>query len=1056
MKTLRKITACVLAVCLLLSFGAVTGFAAESKDTVGANSYVTAAEAVDAEYAYDGDDLGATYSPASTTFKLWAPTATSVILNRFATGSDKEEGAGKLGEVSMEKLMDGSHWTGVWQCTVDGDIKDTYYTYTVTSIHSTNGASQTAETQDPYSVAVGVNGDRSMVCDLDSTDPDYWDSDRHILPDSQTDSTVWEVHIKDFSWDEASGVSDKNRGKYLAFTETGTTLNNEGTVSTCVDYLKQLGVTTVQINPFYDFSSVNEAVDDDRFNWGYDPRNYNVPEGSYSSNAFDGNVRIKECKQMIQALHNAGISVVMDVVYNHTASVSKDYSCFQATVPDYYYRMKSNGGFSDGSGCGNEVASERAMAREYIVNSCLYWVDEYHIDGFRFDLMGLLDVETMNIIRERLDAVDNRITIWGEGWTGGSSEFPTKTCSGAKFRQATQANCGYLDSRIALFNDSVRNGVKGSVFDRADKGFIAGNSSYAGNINYGVNANTRDGSYNFKARAPEQVVTYAACHDNLTLYDQIMSSTSLADYGVRNTTALKMNRMAAAIVFTSQGIPLILAGEEMARTKYGDENSYRSPSSINKISWNNLVSYPDLVSYYRGLMLIRKNFMPFTCPDNRYLNSYVFQSANLGQNAFQCGFTVTNDQSGQWKKMAVIHNAAAKQVSVTLKDTSCTSWVIIANDKQAGVEKLGEVTGSRFSVPGYSTIIAVDSESFNANPIESNTGTVEVKYQDSLGNKLDEPMIIQGEIGAGDITSPSVDVPNIYTLDNVVGDESGAYSDSRKTVTYVYTDYVPRSLTSRGDINDDGVSNIQDVTLLQKILADIVVKTVGEIVNFDFNYDGAVNISDVTMMQKWLADYKLSTGKFIANYYYIDDNGDRQPIIDPVETTGRVGDDYSTEARGFVGYKLDKDNAPKNASGKIPYGAPAQINYRYTPVGNDVRIHVKHGGKSSYTPYLWIWGSDIDGNDQGNYSANTSWPGGAMTKGDNGWFEYSFTYNGTGTYNLIINDGNKLQTKDYKGFSENELWILIDDNSASYLGDFLKIHAENPDDNPNAFVITPK
>ncbi|MDO4882750.1 MAG: alpha-amylase family glycosyl hydrolase, partial [Oscillospiraceae bacterium] len=426
MRTTKKIVASVLAVCMLASTSLVTAFAANSGDEeVGANNYNLANQAVDTDYTYTGGDLGANYSPEKTVFKVWAPKSTEVTLNRYATGSDSEPGAENLGTVPMEKLMDGDKWTGVWTATVEGDIVNTYYTYTITStLFDKSGKAlaepQVAETQDVYSVATGVNGRRSMVCDLDSTDPEGWDKDVHIVPDQQTDSQVWEVHVKDFTWDKNSGVSEQNRGKYLGFTETGTTLNGEGNVSTCIDYLKQLGVTTVQINPFYDFQSINEAGSDDQFNWGYDPQNYNVPEGSYSSNPYDGNVRINECKQMIKALHDAGISVVMDVVYNHTYSCSAADSCFQATVPNYYHRMRSTGVFSDGSGCGNEVATEFAMTRQYIVDSCKYWVNEYHVDGFRFDLMGLMDVECMNQIRAELDEINPKLTTWGEGWTGGT------------------------------------------------------------------------------------------------------------------------------------------------------------------------------------------------------------------------------------------------------------------------------------------------------------------------------------------------------------------------------------------------------------------------------------------------------------------------------------------------------------------------------------------------------------------------------------------------------------------------------------------------------------
>ena len=358
--------------------------------------------------AYDGNDLGANYTKEKTTFKVWAPSAEKVYLKRYTTGSDIEQGARVISNL---KMLKGDN--GIWYYTVFGDIKNTYYTYIVT----TDGKAQ--ETCDIYAKAVGVNGNRAMVVDLNSTDPDGWDKDKHITYDSPTDTVVWEVHVRDFSISPDSGVTDANKGKYLAFTEKGTTLNSQGVISTGIDYLKELGVTHVQLLPVFDYATIDETQDG-AFNWGYDPKNYNVPEGSYSSDPYDGNVRINEFKQMIKALHDAGIGVIMDVVYNHTYT-AKD-SSFQKTVPDYYYRMNKDGTFSDASGCGNETASEHAMFRKYMIDSILYWIQEYHIDGFRFDLMGVHDVTTMNKIREAVDKLDGgkKIILYGEPWTGGT------------------------------------------------------------------------------------------------------------------------------------------------------------------------------------------------------------------------------------------------------------------------------------------------------------------------------------------------------------------------------------------------------------------------------------------------------------------------------------------------------------------------------------------------------------------------------------------------------------------------------------------------------------
>ncbi|MGN1130065.1 MAG: alpha-amylase family glycosyl hydrolase, partial [Ruminococcus sp.] len=383
----KKILSAMLCVLLVVSSIVVAGAATTDASSTSADTpYSYASQQLDEEYGYDGNDLGATYTPEATTFKVWAPTATSVDLNLFATGSDGEEGAEDLGVYSLEKVMDGEKFTGVWSTVIEGDRKNVYYTYTVTAANVTGKKTTTKETQDVYSIATGVNGKRSMVCDLADTNPEGWENDKHVVLDKSTESSVWEIHVKDFTYAENSGVSEANRGKYLGFTETGTTLNGKGDTATCIDYLKELGITTVQINPFYDFGSVNEAGSDSQFNWGYDPVNYNVPEGSYSTNPYDGNVRIKECKAMIKALHDAGISVVMDVVYNHTYSYD---SCFEAMVPNYYYRMTASGTYSNGSGCGNETATERRMYRNYVIQSCMYWINEYHIDGFRFDLMGI-------------------------------------------------------------------------------------------------------------------------------------------------------------------------------------------------------------------------------------------------------------------------------------------------------------------------------------------------------------------------------------------------------------------------------------------------------------------------------------------------------------------------------------------------------------------------------------------------------------------------------------------------------------------------------------------
>ena len=1054
MRTSKKIVSSVLAVCMLASTGALSAFAAEADDAaVGAtpNPYVVAVEALDAEYAYTGNDLGAVYSPEKTVFKVWSPTATEVTLNRYATGSDNEAGAEKLGTVAMEKLMNGDKWTGVWTATVEGDIVNTYYTYTITSAHPKSGVLQTAETQDVYSVATGVNGRRSMVWDLSKTNPAGWEDDIHVVPDKQTDSTVWELHVKDFSWDPASGVSEENRGKFLAFTETDTTLNGEGKLATCIDYLKELGVTTVQLNPFYDFQSINEAGPNDQFNWGYDPQNYNVPEGSYSSNPYDGNVRITECKQMIQALHKAGISVVMDVVYNHTFSNSKDDSCFQATVPDYYYRMTKTGAFSNGSGCGNEVSSERAMTRKYVVDSIMYWVNEYHVDGFRFDLMGLMDTETLNIIREEMDKVSPKLTTWGEGWTGGTSTFPGTTCTGAKYYQGVQKNAKELNSRVAFFNDVIRNSIKGTVFDITEKGFIAGNATYAKDIKSGVRANTTD-SRGWTALAPEQCVSYADCHDNATIYDQIAASYTKADYGVRNDKAVKVNKMAAGILYTSQGITFTLAGEEMGRTKYGDTNSYKSSPEINKITWQNLVDYADMISYYKGMMKIKKAFSPLRAADNSYADKFSFVG-RLTDDAGYVAYTITNDVEGEWNKMAVFHNSTERVQNITLADAEVDDnyqWVIIAKGDIAGVTSLGTAKGKKISVPAQSTLVAVDKKGYDDAGITENVGRVVVEYQYKDGSKLAEPATLYGEIGKAYVASPSASVNNTYEVQSVKGDVEGVFTETEQKVIYVYGDYVPENIKKYGDINHDGEITLDDVTAFQRILAEFDPMPTD--INLDFDGDGRVSINDATMLQKYLAEYRISEGQVIINYFYDDAQGVQQKLTDSIVINGRVGDPFTSEKYYVMGYQVDESRLPAITEGTIPYGKTLYVNYYYIQGSPDVNLHFKHTGSLTWAPTLWIWGSDLAGKDAGNYSGGT-WPGRAATLNEStGWFDYDFTFSGAGTYNVIVSNGGKTQTVDCKGFGYNEMWVKIDDSKIDG-GNYLTFYDANPDENPDAKVI---
>lgn len=1056
MRTTKKFISTVLAVCMLASTSAIVGSAAviDDKAAVGADTpYSNACQAIDDEFAYSGNDLGATYSKEKTVFKVWSPTATEVKVNLYKTGSDSEEGAEDLGTTPLVKEEIDGKWNGVWTATLEGDYKNIYYTYSVTAAPTTGGNAVTRETQDIYSVATGVNGARSMICDLDSTDPEGWENDTHVLRDNTAQSNIWELHVKDFSYDKASGVSDANRGKYLAFTEKGTTLNGEGNISTCIDYLKELGINTVQINPFYDFQSINERGSDTQFNWGYDPQNYNVPEGSYSSNPYDGNVRINECKQMIQALHNAGISVVMDVVYNHTYSTN---SSFQYTVPNYYYRLTKTNAYSNGSGCGNETASERAMYRNFMIQSCRYWVDEYHIDGFRFDLMGLHDVETMNLIRDSLDEIDTRITTWGEGWTGGTSTYPKNTCSGTRFYQATQANAKRLNSRIAYFNDAIRDGIKGSVFNGTEPGFVQGTASSAPRIISGINANsvTKNG---WLAQAPSQCITYDACHDNATLYDKLILTTGLADYGVRQKDVVRMNKLAAAILYTSQGATFQLAGEEMCRTKFGNTNSYNASPEINKIRWQNVVDYADVISYYNGLNMIRSNFAPFTCDDTKYADSYVINAAK--SSSAEVAFTVANDQADQWSKLAVLYNGNSTDTDITLSDTSTTDWVIIANDSSAGLESLGEVTGSTFTVPSNSAIIAVEKSSFESTKIqpEKEIGKVKINYVYANNNEpLDDSAIITGTVGTGYQAVSSAAIPDTYVISKVTGDVSGKFEAGTKEVTYYYVDYVPESMNN-ADVNGDGKVNIDDVTTIQKYLADMEKLSDDKVALLDFNYDGRKTIDDATMLQKYVASMPVSSGSVTVNYLYPDENGNYKKLTDSVVFNGRAGSEYTAELFKVVGYAVDDSIPQPELTGIIPYGSK-EINFYYTASSLDIKLHVAHSGSQTWVPSIWVWGSDLSGKDTDNFTkvGPNGWPGDKLTDEDgDGWYDYEFTYKGSGSYNVIISNNGTPQSADYKGCVDNEMWVVIDDAATASTGSVqLLFYLDNPLTNPDAPVAS--
>jgi len=620
-------------------------------------------------YTYDGDDLGPVIHGDTTTFKVWAPTASKVVLNLFKAGN----GGSAYSSVEMIKGE-----KGVWEYT-EACGHGTYYTYSVTT------AAGTQEATDPYAKSAGLNGDRSMVIDLDSTDPTDWDAPYTAGTDTYTQAIIWEVHVRDFSNKIASS---QYKGKYLAFTERG--LKNSAGVSIGVDYLVNLGITHVHLLPVYDYATVNEADPDSQFNWGYDPKNYNVPEGSYSTNPYDGAVRVNEYKQMVQALHAAGIGVVMDVVYNHTYDAN---SSLNRIVPYYYYRYTPTGANSSASGCGNDTASERYMYRKFMVDSVSYWAEEYKLDGFRFDLMGLHDLETMRQIEAAVHAINPNALIYGEGWTMGS------TIDGS-----AQANQTQIDKikpsegaggAVAVFNDAIRDGLKGSVFQSDSQGYINGNfKGMALKVKFGIAGGSINAGTGWRV-SKNSVINYMSAHDNNTLWDKLALSNP--DNTVEERLA--MNRLGAAIVMISHGTPFWQAGEEMLRTKPKgdgtfDENSYKSSDEINNIDWEVLVpgsNEYEMMRYYQGLIAMRKSVSLFMAQSGVAVS---FTDLPGG------GMIVTFDNHmGGFAKVVI--NPTEKEDSFTLSG----DWNLIATGTQAGSETIrvesGEIKISARSILVY-------------------------------------------------------------------------------------------------------------------------------------------------------------------------------------------------------------------------------------------------------------------------------------------------------------------------------------------------------------------
>lgn len=593
---------------------------------------------------YEGYDLGLTFTPEGSTFKVYSPAVDRMILYIYSDGHTDSQ-------IEKHQMTLGEQ--GVWEIKIPGDYHGKYYNFQVRV-----GGRTLDRVPDPYAKAVGLNGVRAMVLDLKTTDPEGWEKDTRPPLESFSDLVIYEAHVRDISAHPESGI--KHKRKFLGLGELGT--KNKDGLTTGLDHLKELGVTHVHLLPSFDFMSrsVDEANPTEKYNWGYDPHNYNVPEGSYATDPYDGAVRIREFKEMVQALHANGIRVILDVVYNHTGLTQK--SIFNQIAPGYYYRFKEDGSFSDASACGNETASERQMVRKFIFESMLHWCREYHLDGFRIDLMGIHDIATINTSTWVLQKeIDKSIFVYGEGWTGGDSPLPYKDRAlkihGPKLEEA------------AVFSDDIRDGLKGGVFNAEEKGFVSGASGLESTIKFGVVGATFHPQIDYEAvnysnapfaNRPSQCVNYASCHDNHTLYDRLVNSTE-AD----KETIGKMHRLANAIVLTSQGVPFLHAGAELLRTKDGVENSYKSPEAINQMDWSSKQKYLDHFNYYKNLIALRKAHPAFRMQTSEMIQQHLEFVDGTPVNVV--AYHLKDHANGDdWKNILVIYNANPTETEVIL------------------------------------------------------------------------------------------------------------------------------------------------------------------------------------------------------------------------------------------------------------------------------------------------------------------------------------------------------------------------------------------------------
>lgn len=633
---------------------------------------------------YSGEDLELIVNENGTQWRLWSPEAQEAVVNIYDQG--------KGGSPIQTLVMDFHKENGTWTASVPQQLYGKFYTFKIKF-----DGKWLNETPGVWAKAVGVNGQRAAIIDFAKTNPEGWENDKGPKVDNFSDVIVYEMHHRDLSMHPSSGVT--NKGKFIALTEPGTT-SPKGE-KTGIDHLKELGITHVHILPSYDYNSIDEAnLQMNVYNWGYDPLNYNAPEGSYSTDPENPSTRVNQMKQMVKALHDAGIGVIMDVVYNHTAE--NDGSNFSLTAPGYYYRHREDGSYSDASGCGNETASDLQQMQNYIVNSVKYWADEYHIDGFRFDLMAIHDTETMNRVARELKEINPSIFVYGEGWTAGDSPLLPE-------RRALKENVSKMEN-IAVFSDDLRDAVKGHYTDASDRGFATGKPGLEETVKIGIVAATPHPQVDYTkgnnskfayASSPEMIVNYVSCHDDLTLTDKLKKSME----GESEQNQLAAAKLAQTIVFTSQGTPFMFAGEEIFRNKKGVHNSYNQPDSINAIDWNNKSLYRDQFDYYKELIALRKAHPAFRMTTAEDIaNNLVFDEINSTEKPNLISYSLKNHANGDnWEEIKVVFNGASYYQDIEIPQGE---WNIVAKDGRIDSEgKLGTITGGKVRLAPYSALI---------------------------------------------------------------------------------------------------------------------------------------------------------------------------------------------------------------------------------------------------------------------------------------------------------------------------------------------------------------